>query len=810
MFKQIFLSLVAVLAMALPSVGQSVGQWYIYPRFDGTAQYIVDSPSIVYYVSGGSLYSFNKNDNETFSYSTQNKLSDNNITVAKYNHDGKYLFVAYSNGNIDLVYDNGRVINMPDIKDAVLTTRKTINDADFANGKIYVGTNFGLVVFDDARHEVIESGIFNKNLKSVSASKDNILVFSSTDYAIYRSSMSDRHNTWDNFHRWIGRSPSHMVSAGEDLFIVTDGTLNFVDLNWTILDFTLNPLSDVTGVKSVDRDADGNLHVQTTDNLFTIDPTGNILSKTALDDAVKNQTLAYHRDFNSVWGLDADGLANYDLTSSPVTVLSDKSAPQATTIDEVAYLNASADGTRIYASNLGATRFKSIGGPGDGTENVQRTDCFINGVPHNAALHVCHHLTSESYIMQQRHNSTLMYGGLARLAVDPDDPDKYYVCNTIDGVFVIKDNEQLGLFNSLNSPIRPSWGANSARAFDVFFDKEGNLWVGAIYPRDVYSPYVILPKAKVNSDLSKITIDDWVQLKNFIGIWNPDKEVFGVLTKKDGILITSSSAWYGDVYVLDTRGTLLNTEDDVVKAWSSFIDQDGNSFSAERWVCGVEDKKGRVWFGTTSGVIEFTDPSKFTSQSARIKRLKVPRNDGTGLADYLLSTDMINDIAIDDLNRKWIATENSGVFLVSEDGDKILQNFNTSNSPLPSNSVYSVLCDPLSNDIYFGMKTGVIRYSSTASPAASDLSNVYAYPNPVRPEYTGWITIAGLMENTLVKITDAGGNVVHQGRSEGGMLSWDGCDPSGNRVRSGVYLVFASNNNDGSSSGAVTKFVVIN
>lgn len=80
----------------------------------------------------------------------------------------------------------------------------------------------------------------------------------------------------------------------------------------------------------------------------------------------------------------------------------------------------------------------------------------------------------------------------------------------------------------------------------------------------------------------------------------------------------------------------------------------------------------------------------------------------------------------------------------------------------------------------------------------------------MRPDYTGWITIAGLKDNSLVKIADIAGNVFFQGRSEGGMITWDGCNSAGERVRTGVYFVFASENNDGNSSGAVAKIMVVN
>ena len=206
-----------------------------------------------------------------------------------------------------------------------------------------------------------------------------------------------------------------------------------------------------------------------------------------------------------------------------------------------------------------------------------------------------------------------------------------------------------------------------------------------------------------------------------------------------------------------------------------------------------------------------TDLSKVTSSTITVNHLKVPRNDGTGLADYLLDGMQVNCIAVDNSNRKWIATD-SGVYYVSEDGNQILDHFTSDNSILPSNVVYAAACDPTSNSVYFGTASGVVEYNSTSSPGSDNYDNVVAYPNPVRPDYTGWITIKGLMEDSLVKIADAHGNVFHQGRSNGGMYVWDGCNSEGRRVKTGVYYVFASHSSGdgGGSDAVVTKIMVVN
>ncbi len=219
--------------------------------------------------------------------------------------------------------------------------------------------------------------------------------------------------------------------------------------------------------------------------------------------------------------------------------------------------------------------------------------------------------------------------------------------------------------------------------------------------------------------------------------------------------------------------------------------------------------KGRIWIGTDKGVFEITDIKKVNSSTITVNHLKVPRNDGTNLADYLLDGQMVNCIALDGQNRKWIATM-SGVYLVSENGDEILEHFTTDNSILPSNSVYSVACDANSSSVFFGTNLGVVEYNSTSSPGYDNYNDVVAYPNPVRPDYYGWITIKGLMDDSLVKITDASGNVFHQGRSNGGMYVWDGCNADGERVKTGVYYVMASQNATGSTEACVTKIMVVN
>lgn len=240
-----------------------------------------------------------------------------------------------------------------------------------------------------------------------------------------------------------------------------------------------------------------------------------------------------------------------------------------------------------------------------------------------------------------------------------------------------------------------------------------------------------------------------------------------------------------------------------VNKWGN--DADGMTISGVTAEGLLLDSSGNLWIGNSMGVIIYDD---FTNPNRTPRRPKVARNDGTNLADFLLDKIEVLQIAEDANRNKWFATYGSGLYRVSEDGTKILQHFSTDNSDIPSDIILAVYPDPTSNKVYVGTDIGLAILHSTSSPASDSMKEMYAYPNPVTPNYTGYITIAGLMDNSLVKIADAQGNVFCQGVSDGGSFIWDGCDATGSRVKSGVYFVLASQQ-DGSGAGT-TKIVVVN
>ena len=177
------------------------------------------------------------------------------------------------------------------------------------------------------------------------------------------------------------------------------------------------------------------------------------------------------------------------------------------------------------------------------------------------------------------------------------------------------------------------------------------------------------------------------------------------------------------------------------------------------------------------------------------------------MADYLLDNEEIRAIAIDAANRKWIGTGNSGVYLLSANGRETIHHFTVDNSPLSSNKIESIVIQEETGEVFFSTQDGLISYRSDATVGKKSFEKVEVFPNPIRPDFQGLITVRGLVANTEVRIVDQSGLLVFSGVATGGSIVWDGMNFANHPVGSGVYYVF-SVNADGTEHGS-TKFMII-
>jgi ligand-binding sensor domain-containing protein len=220
------------------------------------------------------------------------------------------------------------------------------------------------------------------------------------------------------------------------------------------------------------------------------------------------------------------------------------------------------------------------------------------------------------------------------------------------------------------------------------------------------------------------------------------------------------------------------------------------------------DFDGELWIGTEAGFAVLynangafgASPGDFDAQ-----RIKVPFEGNT---EYVLGEAHISDIEVDGGNRKWMATANAGLILLSPDGTEIIRQYNTENSPIISNTIYDIEMNHETGELYIVTDLGLISLRVDASYEDPTYEQMTVFPNPVRPDYNGPITLQGIRYNSDVKVTDAAGNVVYKTQSNGGTATWHGLNSNGEKVPTGVYFFWTAMNVQGGEN-KVAKVLVI-
>lgn len=857
MNKKILILLAFVLSIASGISAQKFsGRWNLYPTVGQLVNKMIDTGTKTYFITGSNLYHYSEADNETFAYAGTNTLSDVGVSDIYFNYDTRKLLVIYSNANLDIIDEDGAVLNVPDIANAVLSSTKGIRDVDFKNDLAYIATDFGLVVVNMETGSVEQSGIYGFGVDKVVAAGDYIVAYFMTpnvsgvkNQTFYMARRDAKLSSFSAFKpaltsaywRMIGVDDTHFLAISNDAWRTRLMTL----------DPATNTISESNRLSVINwnniRAADGRIfgigdHICHVFDSKTLTYTEQV----PIPAELMGMEFSFGKEgYSSIWGGGSRGLGKWDLKTG--STLIQPFFPQGLAVPYPHLMRWDVNG-RLWVSNLGGAVLYSNAGNVDGVNieqyvNAIDGDKVVNMTPTTDATGygMAHGTTkfyepdaaeraryaaapdamSWSYSTKKSMNTKNIVGGPNKVQPDPDDPDMFWTTNATEGLFLCKKGEGwsaanpngdvLCIYNRYNMPYEPREPALT-RAYDVELDPEGNLWVGFRSDKNLSTgpkyPFYILPSAVRKSRPAAVKYDDWVA-HPFNGYAEFTGNVGITFARKSRMAFAFSAIYTGPIYAIDTRGTYADPSDDIVIAHNTVVDQDNNVINPLYYTAVQEDKNGWIWVTYTEGVFVIQDAAGAASESMRVRRPVVPRNDGTNFGDYLLDGANISGMAVDPTDRKWFSTFDAGVYLVSADGTKVLEHFDKDNSPLVSNTVYSVTCDPNSNRVFFGTDLGLISYDSDASPASPDYSDVYVYPNPVRPEYNGWITIAGLMDNSLIKIADMSGNVVFQGRSSGGSFIWDGCNSAGQRVRTGVYLVLASTSGESDSASAIVSKIMI-
>ncbi|WKN44486.1 hypothetical protein [Tunicatimonas pelagia] len=210
------------------------------------------------------------------------------------------------------------------------------------------------------------------------------------------------------------------------------------------------------------------------------------------------------------------------------------------------------------------------------------------------------------------------------------------------------------------------------------------------------------------------------------------------------------------------------------------------------------DLDGQLWLTGSEGVAFFPTPEQVFSDATLLK----PVFD----RQFLLLGEFVTSVAVDGGNRKWVGT-NSGLWLFSETGEELVYNFTTENSPLISDVILDIVANNQSGEVFIATDRGVVSFRSTATEGVFAHQSVKLFPNPVRQSFDGLVGIQGLVNQATVKITTVSGVLVQELQAVGGTATWDLRAYTGDRVQSGVYLVFSASA-DGSET-FVGKIAVV-
>ncbi len=772
MFKRFLIGSVFVLFVTTLFAQTGMGQWRTHFAYNSVSS-IAQTHDKIFAVSEGALFSVNKYDESIEYYSKLSGLNDTGIAEIAYSDDDEVLIIVYSNGNIDMMRA-GEVENIPDLYNKQMSTSKAVNEIFIRGNYAYLSCDFGIVVLNIRKNEIADSYFIGPNgseVKVVSTTIQGGNIYAMTDTGIYVADENSpnlvNYESWSLMSGLPGSGKFFQVHefAGHLFFMRGSAVYKqdsqgawrrFIDDGWFIgMSSTHNMMVLYQYGYSYQVNEDLSYH-----EICKFD---NVSVKGALCDV----------DRNCFWFAgDTKGAIEYNVDKEQFNYFK-PNGPVVNTPYRMRF-----GGDKLYVVP-GGYRATSYSRPGhimiyeDGIWNTitDETISAVTGIPCKDISDIIPH---------------------------PKDPNRFYAAAFGSGLYEF-EGEQLvkryGVENSALESVIPS-APNSYTWVDAMaFDANNTLW---------------MTNAGTMGGVKALTGNgEWRSFEN------------SATAKKDRIpdflisIVNSNQKWVlssrgstKGVGVFDDNGTLESSSDDRSLSLDSFHDQDGKELKINEYFSMAQDSDGTIWVGTSAGPFMLTNTNSVFEGEMRCSRVKIPRNDGTNAADYLLESEIIKAIAIDGANRKWFGTETSGIYLMSANGEETIQHFTTENSPLPSNSILSIAIHPTTGEVFIGTAAGLVSYQSDARPGEENLGELYAFPNPVRETYQGLITITGLMENTTVKIVDVAGNLVCETISNGGVAVWDGKNKFGQRVSTGVYLAICLSE-DGKERG-ITKILFIN
>ena len=750
----------------------AIGQWRSHLPYT-TFFDIAQNDEFLFFATEWSLLVMDKEENTIRFASKIDGLSETGISTIAANKETGLLVAAYTNSVFDLITPD-RIIGFSDLSRDGNFNDRTINAIAFDGSRdLYFATGFGVVKFDLDRLEFIFTVDMGLSVSDVAIYNGNI--YAATEDGIFFIDKSDNTNQ-QAFGDW------QVLGADEGLpanyftnFIETKGDHLYLDVNDNFSRFDGVAITELRPAESgflpnfITADnqkvlagyrCDGSC----TGKFVSFDPDTEELIE--LDNSCISRPLfAVEDEQGDIWSSDLFTFVRKTNGVGDDCQRMDFNAPFSHNVSEISVINGD-----VYIAS---------GGVLDDDNNAKRRDgVFV--LSDNNWSRIDESLDPILRVLLMEADQDYY-----RVIGHPEN-DKVFIGTYFGGIIEL-DGEELTLYNDTNSSLQGALGdVNRERIAGMAFDENNNLWVTNNSAPEPFS--VMTNEGEWHSFEAPLTN---------LGQLAIDRAGY-----KWAIVNGTSQG----LLVFDDNGTFEDASDDRTRILTT-----NNSNLPDNEVLSVEvDKDGDIWVGTIDGVLVFEcGQSAFNPDVCSGNRRVVDENEIDDETENLLKGEQINAIGIDGGNRKWFGTSN-GVFVQDASGTQNIDFFDESNSPLPSNNILDIAFDDESGEVFIGTSKGVVSIRGEAIEGGTvNDAEIYAFPNPVVPDYDGPIAIKGLANNANVKITDLSGALIFEGRAIGGQAIWDGRDYNGRKASTGVYLVFSTADNTVNPSAAVTKILFI-
>ncbi len=727
-------------------------------------------------------------------YSKVNYLSSVNIATVSYS-DGVYL-VGYSDGLIDIIDEKDNTTNsIVDLKTTNNLSLKSINALYKHGNSLYCAFESGLLEINIAKKET--KGYYRLS-SQLTAAKDvlahNGSIYVATSRGIMTASLNS--SVLEDTRKWdiVSNNTSAFckLMIANDKIYAAQGTIGGTCVIYRINDDnTLSKIRSVSSFRGMDTyknqvvfASQTNLAISDIDNLSSNIST--VSKYTFSEDGVQTSVTP---NIRSVSIIKENMFLCADASNGMVITDAERNAER--------HLPNAPSNSYVYdIKSSNGVLYASFGGWDSANNNLNRT----------AGVHIYNDGEWNSYTTSGR--------DLIHIATDPNRPDSVYVSAWGTGVLKLEHDGIKIRYNEHNSPLEdifaPDRGYNRCSA--LAYDNESNLYV---------------TNAEVSIGIKiKLADGTWTEGVSYVptDFQHSTKQL--ICTKNGNMWLVIPRTNYRGLMVFNINHTPEIQSDDMYRTTVTIsepeptymgklplLDQDGKEISA-LFNTVAEDKNGIIWMGTTDGIFRCSQNDVILKDPARVQHfehVKVPRNDGTNSADYLLAGANVSCILVDTDNRKWVGTESDGLYLISSDGMKMLEHFTADNSPLPSNQINALTIDENTGKLYISSGSyGIVAYQTEVHQGTEgkETINIKIYPNPITPSFTGDVTIEGLPEDSDVRISDVQGRLVYNSKSNDGAVYWNLARFGyGARVATGVYIVWIQTL-DGEQK-AVGKIVVV-